>query len=416
MQSDKLIFLEYQTFSQDILEKWWNIELSKNCLIERQTKYGSSTFVTVNLEILSEKSSKFICEGMGKGIFSEALLTARFEGMENFATTGQNIQNISFNASLNQMIQYKKKLYTPRLPVELNEFYLRDKILPWLAYKNFSSEDKLFLPACSISPTYLDNLNEKDDFPYSEIYHHATSIGLAAATNLNDALLHAILEIIERDALSFFLVHFFLLNNHNLTLIDIETIPEFFSTEIKKTLKKEDTLYILKLPNSFNIFTYLCLIKSSHGIHKGIGASIDNETAFKKSLLESIESYNLPVEHMKSEQKLIAHSLKEFPELLDCADINIFKHEMKKEVISFDSQKIDPQVFLPTKQLKYLIQNIGLSSQEIYYCQLYNATYFQVVHVVITQMEEFSSIIKGTFTPTRDRLNKLIATKKKRGI
>src|SRR5262249_94287 len=101
-------------------------------------------------------------------------------------------------------------------------------------YQDFHSGAAVRVPLFLISPHYVIGTRlEGDDFDYSVVLRYSSNSGSAIGATFEEAAIHALNEIVERDAWSLFLLaHFMGAQQRIGRLIDPHSLPE----ELQKLL------------------------------------------------------------------------------------------------------------------------------------------------------------------------------------
>ena len=220
----------------------------------------------------------------GKGITkTQAKASAIMEGFERYSAEKQNTD--------------KNKIGTIKEmenPIDLNTL-----ILP-------QDTDKEQLPLDKFEWSEMTELNtkEKYDVPSNFIYHpyvlennELTAIikgntnGLASGNNMEEAILHGIFEVIERDAWSIFEI-----TKKNKKEIDIETIKNKTIKETIEKFEKENIkIKLFDITADIQIPTILAssddtLLKDAALLSIGVGTHLNPEIAVLRALTEVAQS------------------------------------------------------------------------------------------------------------------------------
>ncbi len=124
---------------------------------------------------------------------------------------------------------------------------------------------------------------------------YAASNGLASGTSYEEAVIHGAMEVMERDAHSYFLIDTFVLNKSP-RVLDFKTLPK----DIKKLVRKierqyQNSVVILELPSRFGVSAYMAFfLNADFEINpRGCGASLNAHYALERSIYELVQLYNL---------------------------------------------------------------------------------------------------------------------------
>ena len=76
--------------------------------------------------------------------------------------------------------------------------------LAWQIFDRSNGEKSFAAPLVRVNPNYMDSCVPNDYFPYADFDLLSVDSGTAIGGSLTEAIVHGVMEIIERNALSFF--------------------------------------------------------------------------------------------------------------------------------------------------------------------------------------------------------------------
>jgi ribosomal protein S12 methylthiotransferase accessory factor len=285
--------------------------------------------------------------------------------------------------------------------------------VPFLQYNAVNRPQRCFYPLALSCPSYLDRLSETvasakiDGFSYHRLEHYSSNSGTAIGMNREEAIIHGLLENIERTSLSKFLVQTFLLNKPNhLKVIDCLTLPPDL-VDLHNRIETESgcKVLIFEMPNKFGIPAYCSWMEQD--VFKvgvaGYGCSLSIDHAISRSLYEVAQYFLLGnhihgVDWMRNSDEQVLSSLKALPFYQDCAKFNLIQKckELGFELTNYSDLprlKFDENLDGYLSQLTNLIYLTGevpfASEVSRIGCDIH------VVHTFVTGEDRFFNVING---------------------
>jgi len=157
----------------------------------------------------------------------------------------------------------------------------------WSEVFSLTNEDKKLIPAEILHFDLTDSRS-------NSAYFNKTSTGLASGNTYLEAVMHALFEIIERNALWCFAQCD--LHEKKQRTLDVNTIN---SPEIKKIIDslqaKRIQLLFYDVMNDFGVPAFQCIISDEYSVRQvgnfsGSGAHFDKEVALLRALTEAVQS------------------------------------------------------------------------------------------------------------------------------
>lgn len=219
----------------------------------------------------------------GKGITKDhAKASAMMEGFERYSAERQSSDE-SIISSLND-IDNNIDPKSLNLPKELERVDINDWDLEWSLAHDIISDEDYYIPTNAVYHPYNPKDNAKSLFK-------SNTNGLASGNILEEAILHGMFEVIERDAWSIFeLTH---KNYSQINLESIESdvindiIDKFESEGIK--IKLMDFTADIKIP-TIAASADDTVTKDAGLLTLGIGTHLDPEVAILRALTEVAQS------------------------------------------------------------------------------------------------------------------------------
>lgn len=220
----------------------------------------------------------------GKGITQEhAKASAMMEGFERYSAEKQPSDK-TITASLSEI---DDKHINP-ISLNLPKDFSKDKIdlmnLEWNISKDLISGDEYYIPSNAIYHPYVPSNNVQGLFK-------GNTNGLASGNNLEEAILHGIFEVIERDAWSIFE-----LTHKNSKQIDIESIDnENINYILNKYRENKINIKLMNLTADIDVPTIAAsaddtVLKDAGLLSLGIGTHLNPEIAILRALTEVAQS------------------------------------------------------------------------------------------------------------------------------
>lgn len=309
-------------------------------------------FLNIKYIVTEIKATEYIstytvslCEGKlqgnGKGIGKQSLASALFEGLEHYIYRQSSSED------------YMRKIcdlhYTSR-NLEYPLIYLNDKVdgETEIAVSMFCDEKG----GEFLYPTILWNVYSKtawENKRLQPIYKYMTNSGCAMGVSKEEAVLHAINEIVERTSIAQHYRRVFL-EKKKAIFIDPLSLPERLKEIFEKVEAEiKEKITIVKVePAIDGIACYLVFAKRTGNVPlKGAGASISEEYACERALLECLQSYHLQCKETDEEDKMAQAAFKNLPLYSSILNLNYMNYKYiefpikKKEEITFANVILD---------------------------------------------------------------------------
>ena len=222
----------------------------------------------------------------GKGISRDhAKASAMMEGFERYSAERQGTDN-TIIANLDE-ISKKGDYINPKslnLPKELEKTGLAGLNLEWNLAHDLISGDDYYVPSNAVYHPYTH------DNSINSLFKSNTN-GLASGNVLDEAILHGMFEVIERDAWSIFE-----LTHKNYAQIDLDSIEsEIVSETVDKFESEGIKIKLMDFTADVNIPTIAAsaddtVTKDAGLLTLGMGTHLDPEVAILRALTEVAQS------------------------------------------------------------------------------------------------------------------------------
>lgn len=243
--------------------------------------------IGIPVAVCIRPNSKHISVSQGKGATLElAKASAVMESIESYHA--ENPPKPAFFGSFSELSKDYALINPNKFP---SEFLSHDDIenyqLNWTEGKNLINEEKIYLPHIL---TCLDSSQPHPEYALLSV----DSNGLASGNTHDEAVCHALYELIERDAL----YRWGKLSDEekSKTQISLETInSEINQNFISRFIKAGIKVIVWDIASMFGIPAYRCAIVDSDvlrslGVFYGSGAHLSKEIALSRALTEAAQS------------------------------------------------------------------------------------------------------------------------------
>jgi ribosomal protein S12 methylthiotransferase accessory factor len=329
--------------------------------------------------------------GIGKGSNSvEIDISASFEALEYYLSGYCFHQYpILFGSLLEISKNYSLILNRCHLEKMMNDSNVKLS-LPWVVYEDILSKKQHATPLAAVDLFYQANLLENDTFDYANSSFYAASNGLAIGATYEESVIHGALEIIERDAYSYFLIDTYLLNKSPLVL-NIKTLPTDIISLIDHIEKNYlNKMIILKMPSRFGVHAYLAtfLNKTFEIQPRGTGASLNAKYALERAIFELIQTYNL-MHGSYIESKINMQRLNNNILIKNFLELNLSRFYQNSAHINFDCSSNEIQFITLSTYLEKLVELIFTQSSLLVNVVYQNLNGLTCTRVIIPEAEEF---------------------------
>jgi ribosomal protein S12 methylthiotransferase accessory factor len=328
---------------------------------------------------LIDDENQAIFYGFGKGLGLQSKVSAYYEALEHYA-----VHRFAQEAAANQ------DNYKTLHPYE--------HALPCVALSDIQTNEALSYPVFMLDPRYAKCKAEIDKMDYLPYAYRASDSGIASGSNMIEASIHALNELVERDAHSLFLIEAFIKNNNQrIRLIDKATLPISQQDIVKKIEKQyHDDLMLFDITTEVGITViYASMTKQPVLIQpSGCGASLRAEYALERALLEALQPVHIYNEKLADNQRQIMGQLSDFPLLLKAAVADVMALEYQK--IDFNSLTDHAGNLSLSDQLKTIIQKIETTGCKVFKIPIINLVGgFTCVKFLIPDFEQFHLVQTG---------------------
>ena len=227
----------------------------------------------------------------GKGATVEqARASAMMEGFERYSAEKQDIDQEKISISTYNEIKNESVL-NPNdllLPKSFENQNIEMQKLEWIEAEEIISECPILVPANAVFHPYIPNREIK---PSAMAMFKGNTNGLASGNVIEEAVLHGIFEVVERDAWSIFE-----LTKRNKKQIDLDTIEnETVSELVEKFTSQGIKIKLMDITADLKIPTIVAsaddtVLKDAALLTLGVGTHLNPEIAAIRALSEVAQS------------------------------------------------------------------------------------------------------------------------------
>lgn len=316
-----------RSLSANEAQQLWLAELSALNLTYQTQRVGTQEPFTYLCDLIDKETGKKLARGVGKGVGMQAQMSAYFESLEHYLTTLLATNKPYQFYSLAEVKQQKIATLMTEAEKLFCDENLQGKKCPWITFDSEITGRTIHLPIMLVDPDYASSPHPEDELDYDNLFVCSTNNGSAIGCTKAEAMVHALSELIERDALSLFLLKTFVKANPDKPkIINHQTLPADLFAVIKNIeAQAQDKLIIYDLESSFGIPAYGAMFAASNHERqfRGYGASLSESYAIERAALEALQSYHMQMAFPDAEPNLFATALVEWPKHLTAAIADI---------------------------------------------------------------------------------------------
>lgn len=352
---------------------------------------------------ITERSGRSFV-GRGKGIGDQSIASALFESIEHYRyrtegiVPGQAIRNIDLSGYDSRLVGTSPdwRLLCAEQKVPLTRVLFSPA--------NCSEEDLLF-PAVLQNPDFEPtDESEKSAIRSHRLRRYGTNSGTAAGVGVDEAVLHGLLEIIERDALGVELLRTIVRKDpFAVRELDHHSFPCELNDLIEQAeVETGGVFQFWNLTTDLQVPSILCglrqLSSSKQRTFFGSGASLSPRYAIERALLEAVQTYQI-------HELLGVHA----PPILDTSasnqlllnrcylDAGCFGYRGAAISVGIDDVRSlleQPETCSPEYQVELLMRNLAERSIQVY-TRAISEEVIPVVQVLAPKLERFHLVSYG---------------------
>ena len=321
----------------------------------------------------------------GKGISKDhAKASAMMEGFERYSAERQDSDE-TIIATPNEIGRYGDYIdpKSLNLPKDFEKKDISDINLEWSKSKDIISGNEYYIPTNAIFHPYASDSNAESLFK-------SNTNGLASGNILDEAILHGMLEVIERDAWSIFE-----LTHKNYAQIDIESIESELIIDIIDKFESEGIkIKLMDFTADIKIPTIAAsaddtITKDAGLLTLGMGTHLDPEVAILRALTEVAQSRATQINGAREDTVRADFAREAGYERMKRINKYYFKDEEEKICLSDIENKSTSSI---TKDIEIVKNELTANDiEKILYVDLTRPEIdVSVVRVVIPEMEVYT--------------------------
>jgi ribosomal protein S12 methylthiotransferase accessory factor len=342
-----------------------------------------------------------MAEGIGKGRCDEARVGAVFEALEHYLT-GPDL----FDLSAVELVECGRLTAGPLGREACSVLLARTpgRRLACHRYRPMRGGPEILVPLFLSAPWYVEADDDRfrkqaaDTYDYGDVMRYSCNSGSAIGVTAAEALLHAINEAIERDALSLFLVRVFLSRTgFRPTVIDPATLPDEPASAYSAAERLIDRpIFLLDITSDLGVPTILAytppIERTPHW--RGVGTSLSPTHAAWRALTELLQTaLGEPLWRCDGTPRGDLAGLTAHPALFACGRFDLTDHLRGARTVRCRPAGRMPK---PDAQLRRLIAVLAAHGYTPY--QRTVATVdgdITTVHAIVPGLERFMLITDG---------------------
>lgn len=372
------------------LERKFDLSLAINNAIrlykeESLSFYAEKTFLLPNIFTTSvyveSDTYDFATQGNGKGIGEQSYASALYEGLEHYFSERYDYQGNSEKKVLKDVIEQRAVL---KCEAPLNEMYVSDPVqsIKCMQFQEIQGERSLWYPSFLIFPAIADVSNE--------YLCYASNNGIAVGTDLNEALLHSLCELVERHSISKAMIKLLQSPKTRFNSIDVSSVPHDLCEILLEMNKQYGTISIYEITTIPELPVYMTVLnceKSKMPIC-GYGCSLSSRYALERSILECLQCAHLYSDTERIEDDSV---LRYFAPSKEITDMLLLRN-IKRRKSNFSENIINMSV---DEMLNRVVSLLKKEGYEQYYRIIFCSDTLVCVKAIVPGFEKFHLIRSG---------------------
>lgn len=366
----------------------------------------------MQIEVLGEGIASTVCtlydadgvalsNGFGKGEAAASLTGAMYEAVEHYYTRKPPADE---PIALVRSQQFAQDPRYAGLPFAAAFEANAQQQLACRTYRRLDEhgpgEDTVPVPLFMTYPAYLHNLVEGDDFDYTSAIRFSSNSGVAIGASLEEAAVHAIGELVERDAWSLFLIAHYLGDPTRLgVIVDPQSLPDEVARihrAVCGQLDREVWLIDVTTDLQFPAFiaTTADILADEETFPCGYGASLYAAHAATRALTELVQCIDIKsrTPKMREYSRLALDTLSEYRKLRDCAYFQVRADQLERVDWAHPAR----EAMAPKAMLGAMIAHLRRHGIGVYYAINQHAPgAFCIVSCVSFELERFFMVTSG---------------------
>ncbi|MGH9116787.1 MAG: YcaO-like family protein [Acidimicrobiales bacterium] len=244
--------------------------------------------------VMSE-SDRVVARGSGKGLAAQSTASALFEALENYYMLRRNrAWEPAPDVAPVSVLVTDVELSIDRLYTMMHDWQPSGNIATFpYGSAHASTAD---VPVALGDVGYRDYSHPGDDFDYRPFNKYFSTNGIASGSTINEAVVHGLLELLERDAVSRALLGVAGIARPTARRVDFGSLPQDLSNVVQQIVERSGiapTLYMLETLGGAT--TFYAVVRRDEGTFSftGAGCSIWPDYAVERAINELWQSISM---------------------------------------------------------------------------------------------------------------------------
>ncbi|MGY4104052.1 YcaO-like family protein [Ignavigranum ruoffiae] len=326
----------------------------------------------------------------GKGVSQQAIISAIFETIEH--SLFENMNMTTTPISLNSILEGDIKLKYD-VPLKLIKKKKYENKIDCYEFKNEQENKVIYYPAFLINP------NHKPPRGLRFLRKYCSNNGLACGVGFEEAIIHAINEVVERHSVSQLYKNYFIRKELKLKNISMLSLPVNLVKlwkNIEESIGSEITVFDITTVDGIN--TYYAFAKHSKFPLplRGSGSSIFAEYAIERALMEIFQCYSIMDEADFSMDLLTLQKFNNNQIYMNILFHNFCEKDYKKTNLI---KTIGDSVSVNNLNVIYDKMTMCLKKADFnfYFNIVYNKNNLYAIKVFIPGTDNFQAIMNGCY-------------------
>lgn len=373
--------------------------------VETET-FGGDPYPTYRCT-LRNRAGELVSVSAGKGRGQQALASALFEGVEHFllAWTSQAVSGV------NLPIEWFSAENLARQPALTGDLLIQrmardrgESRFPSVRYDSFPARDHVWYPIFFSDPSYHNHPVEGDDIDaLLPLLKYATSSGTASGNSVPEALVHALTELIERDARSMELLSWYIAGDGEVRIVDRGSLTDPLKRLLLLTEDEvQEDVLLVDMTSSIDVPSYLATPRRHASPIKpvGCGTSPDPHYALERSLTELLQMHRIDEGSQafrEGDLEALAR-LSNYPALRDAAefDIELLLSRTGTMDVPLRSQDASLLALSPEQCVDFILERLAEADCPVYWRQLGpQRAPVKIVTALAPGVERFNAVSGG---------------------
>ncbi|MEW9519774.1 YcaO-like family protein [Streptomyces tubercidicus] len=340
--------------------------------------------------------------GLGKGSRDEARTGALFEALEHYLCGMEGLDPAEIRPVRGHDLA--ESPLAPDIAVQLLG-QAPDRPLGCLPYRSLTGEPDAYVPLFLSMPEYLGAAGARarreagDTYDYRAVGRYSVNNGWAAGADPVEAAVHAINELIERDALSLLLIGQFLRERpERLAVVDPATLPDDVAALLAFARARTGRqVHLIDMTTDLGVPAYTAYLPAPQGQPAricGWGASLSRRYAITRAVSELVQLHSTmdlreQYAHLLPEQR---NDTGPYPQLHACY-LSDFTAALPSAELRAYADTVAPDT--PQGHLDRLLSVLRNHGMAVYQRDHYATADLAVVNVFVPGLERFMLVTDG---------------------